>query len=244
MNERFSPRIRRLLALAGLAFRFLLLILGLGAALWFAFFHFPDAYNPFKPPDLREPPNLLTSFKLRGLANEYAICTSVVRASGAKARQSSIASRAEGCGMERGLRLEQSRISWGGSFDLTCPATAALLMWERHVVEPAAREHLGTEVTRVRQAGTYACRNVNHAASGRRSGHAAANAIDIAGFDLADGRRITLLADWGKDTDKGRFLAEVRDGACGLFPMVLGPDYNALHADHFHFEMSRWGICR
>lgn len=244
MNDRFSPRLRRLLVIAGIVFRFVLLIAGLTAALWFALIHFPDAYNPFTPPDIREAPNAVTPLKLRGLAGEYQICTSVVKASGAKAERTSIASSSEGCGMERGLRLQQSRISYGGGIDLTCPALTALLMWERHVVEPAAQEHLGSKVTRIRHMGTYACRNVNHSAEGRRSGHAAANAIDIQGFDIADGRRITLLAHWDKDSDEGRFLAAVHEGACGIFPMVLGPDYNTLHADHFHFEISRWGVCR
>jgi hypothetical protein len=127
---------------------------------------------------------------------------------------------------------------------ITCPLAAALLMWERHVVVPAAEEHLGSPVVRIRHFGTYACRNVNHAESGPRSQHATANAIDIQGFDLADGRRITLSANWGKDSAEARFLEAVHNGGCGIFSGALGPGYNALHADHFHFDMGRWGVCR
>lgn len=244
MNDRFSPRVRRALVAAGLLFRFVLFFGGLGLAGWFAFIYFPDAWNPFVPPDIREEPNLVTSLKLKGLEGEYDICMSVIRASGAKARRDSISSPSEGCGMPQGLYLQQSQISYGGGIRLTCPATAALLMWERHVVAKAAETHFGSEVTRVRHFGTYACRNVNNAASGRRSGHAAANAIDIAGFDLENGKSVSVERDWGKESPEGRFLAEVHDGACGLFSTVLGPDYNALHGNHFHFEMARWGICR
>ncbi|MBO6633075.1 extensin family protein [Parvibaculum sp.] len=244
MLERFSPRLRRALVIAGIVFRFVLFFGGLGFAVWFAVVWFPDAYNPFVPPDIRDEPNIVTGLKLRGLADEYDICVSVVRASGTKYRRDSIASDSEGCGMPQGLTLEQSRISYGGGIQLTCPATAALLMWERHVVAPAAAEHLGSEVARVRHYGTYACRNVNNEKGGRRSGHARGDAIDISGFDLADGRRITVLDDWDGDTPEGRFLAAVHEGACGLFSTVLGPDYNDLHANHFHFEMARWGICR
>lgn len=244
MLERFSPRVRRALVVAGVVFRFILFFGGLGLAVWFAVIKFPDAYNPFVPPDIRDEPNLVTGLKLKGLADEYDICVSVVRASGTKYRRDSISSDSEGCGMPQGVLLEQSQISYGGGIKLTCPATAALLMWERHVVARAAAEHLGSEVTRVLHYGTYACRNVNNATSGRRSGHARGDAIDIAGFVLEDGRRITVLGDWGEDTDEGRFLTAVHEGACGLFSTVLGPDYNALHANHFHFEMARWGICR
>ncbi|MFN4229109.1 extensin family protein [Parvibaculum sp.] len=244
MRERVSPRLRRALVIAGVVFRFLLFFGGLGFALWFAFIHFPDAWNPFVPPRIEDKPNMVTGLKLRGLTGEYDICVSVVRASGTKYRRDAIPSKSEGCGMPQGLTLEQSRISYGGGIQLTCPATAALLMWERHVVAPAAEEHLGSEVVRIRHYGTYACRNVNHEKNGRRSGHARGDAIDIAGFDLADGRKVSVLKDWGKDKPEARFLSDVHEGACGLFATVLGPDYNALHANHFHFEMAQWGICR
>jgi hypothetical protein len=76
------------------------------------------------------------------------------------------------------------------------------------------------------------------------SQHATANALDIAGFRLADGRRISVLADWSDSGDKGRFLREVREGACKQFNTVLGPDYNAAHRNHFHVDMGRWQVCR
>ncbi|MFA7639997.1 MAG: extensin family protein [Parvibaculum sp.] len=244
MREGSPTRLHRALVVGGIALRFLLFFGGLGAALWFAFIHFPDAYNPFSPPDIREKPTLVTGLQLKGLANEYDICVSVVRASGARSRPASINSSSPGCGMEEGLHLERSGISYGGGIELTCSATAALLIWERHVVAQAAEKHFGSAVNRVRHYGTYACRNVNHSEAGRRSGHARGDAIDIAGFDLVNGEAISILKDWGSDTPKGRFLAEVHEGACGLFSTVLGPNYNAAHANHFHFEMARWGICR
>ena len=69
-----------------------------------------------------------------------------------------------------------------------------------------------------------------------------ANAVDIAGFRLADGdadqRRLATGATTGA---KGRFLREVRDGACDLFATVLSPDYNAAHRDHFHLDQAARG---
>jgi hypothetical protein len=46
------------------------------------------------------------------------------------------------------------------------------------------------------------------------------------------------------DENAARFLREVRDGACSIFHVVLGPDYNALHSTHFHFDMGRYRQCR
>jgi hypothetical protein len=36
----------------------------------------------------------------------------------------------------------------------------------------------------------------------------------------------------------------VRDGACGTWETVLGPEYNAAHRDHFHLDRGPYRICR
>ena len=66
----------------------------------------------------------------------------------------------------------------------------------------------------------------------------------MAGFVLADGRRIRVLGDWEQDTDEARFLHDVRDGACRFFDGVLSPDYNAAHRDHLHLDRGPWRFCR
>ncbi|MEO0904037.1 MAG: extensin family protein, partial [Pseudomonadota bacterium] len=94
--------------------------------------------------------------------------------------------------------------------------------------------------------GSYSCRvmRTSSGPSTRMSTHATADAIDIAGFGLSDGTRIRLLADWGPDGPKADFLRAVRDGACEWFSLTLSPDYNRLHADHFHLQSRGWGLCR
>jgi hypothetical protein len=92
--------------------------------------------------------------------------------------------------------------------------------------------------------GSYACRNVNNSASGRRSQHARANALDVAGFVLEDGREISVVKDWGDGGARGTFLSEARSAACSRFASVLGPDYTAAHANHFHIDMGGFGLCR
>jgi hypothetical protein len=84
--------------------------------------------------------------------------------------------------------------------------------------------------------GSYNCRNV--AGTARKSAHATANAIDVSGFLLADGRRVTVLRDWrDADPQTRAFLRTVRDSACKRFGTVLSPDYNAAHRDHLHLEV-------
>jgi len=112
-------------------------------------------------------------------------------------------------------------------------------------VDRAARQILGSPLARIETMGSYACRNV--AGTGRRSAHATANAIDVSGFVLADGRRISVLHGWNGGTAAEReFLRVVHTSACRRFGTVLGPDYNAAHRDHFHFEPGHNGraFCR
>lgn len=126
--------------------------------------------------------------------------------------------------------------------EASCSVDAALVWWMRHRVQPAAEQLLGTRVASLQHLGTYNCRRINGAAGGNWSEHATGNAIDIAGFVLEDGRRLTLTADWhdgnGEPDPEAAFLATVRDGACDAFGTVLSPDYNALHADHFHLDQA------
>ena len=111
-------------------------------------------------------------------------------------------------------------------------------------LQPAAQAVYGQAVTRVDHLGSFACRNVYSRENGRRSQHASADALDIAGFRLADGRSINVLKDWPKDNQDARFLRQVRDGACDLFSVVLSPDYNAAHRNHFHVDVGPWWVCR
>jgi len=106
----------------------------------------------------------------------------------------------------------------------------------------AANDILGRQVAEIITYGTYSCRNV--AGTSSRSQHATANAIDIAGFRLKDGRVVNVQDHWGERSDEGRFLRKVHRGACRLFSVTLGPDYNAAHADHFHFDMGSGDTCK
>lgn len=126
---------------------------------------------------------------------------------------------------------------------LTCPTAEALSGWARYGVDRAARQILGSPLRRIETMGSYACRNV--AGSTRRSGHATADAVDVAAFLLADGRRVSVLGGWDGGTPQERqFLRIVQQSACKRFGTVLGPAYNAAHRDHFHLERTGSSFCR
>ena len=124
-----------------------------------------------------------------------------------------------------------------------CRTAKAFGAWARYGVDRAARQILGSPLVRIETMGSYACRNI--AGSPRRSAHATGNAIDVSGFVLADGQRIDLKSDWDRGTSAEReFLRVVHASACKRFGVVLGPDHNAAHKDHFHLEGSDSEFCR
>jgi hypothetical protein len=122
---------------------------------------------------------------------------------------------------------------------MTCPLAANFAAWARHAVRPAARQYLGSDVVRIETFGTYSCRNVNGGRSGKLSEHAYANAVDVSAFILRDGRRISLLNNWNGQPQERAFLRRLHQSACKRFGTVLGPEYNAQHANHFHFDMAK-----
>lgn len=222
----------------------LLLLLALAGGVVLALRHLPPEWDPRTPLDLRAEPGLMTDLKLRRLAREPAACFAAFAASGITPVRLPDRPSDIGCERENMVVLPGSLRATPREPAVTCRMAAAWLLFERNALQTAARQHLGTEVTGVRHLGTYNCRNVNHATAGRRSQHATANAIDIAAFVLRDGREVRLARDWGGDGAEATFLRGVRDGACRWFRAVLGPDFNAAHADHFHFDMGPWRSCR
>lgn len=132
-----------------------------------------------------------------------------------------------------------------GDVEMTCQTALALSIWRRQVLEPAAREILGSDVVQIDHFGAYACRTINNGGvSNRISAHARAAAFDFAGVRLRDGRRITVLAGWNGKADEARFLRRIRDDACRIFGTTLSPDYNAVHRDHLHLEATNTQFCR
>ena len=201
-------------------------------------------WNPWAPLDVRASPNLLTRFKLGRLQGDPALCDQVLKTSGLRVSHQADSSADVACPLRNTLRVQGAGVGLSSSFLASCPLAVAFALFERHSLQPAAQTVFGQAVTRVDHLGSFACRTMYNRANGPLSQHASANALDIAGFRLADGRSISVLKDWPGEGANARFLRQVRDSACDDFNVVLSPDYNAAHRNHFHFDMGRWWVCR
>jgi hypothetical protein len=141
------------------------------------------------------------------------------------------------------LKSDRRELALSNLGPVTCPLAENFAGWARYGVDRTAQQILGSALVRIETMGSYSCRNV--AGTARRSGHATASAIDVSGFVLADGRRISIAGDWsGGSAAEREFLKIIHTSACKRFGMVLGPAYNAAHRDHLHLELSERSMCR
>jgi hypothetical protein len=79
---------------------------------------------------------------------------------------------------------------------VTCPLARGLSAWLSKTVQPEAKAVLGSQVVKLHNATSYACRNRYGSATTPLSEHALANALDVSEFFLASGEHITVLDGW------------------------------------------------
>jgi hypothetical protein len=201
-------------------------------------------WNPWAVLQIEAEPNFLTRYKLERLSNDPALCQQVLAT--ADMQYEKVENRLTGpaCGFFNAVRISRTSTGVDTPFSLTCRAAVSLAMWEHHVLTPAAEKYFGHQVATIEHFGSYSCRNVYGRPNATRSQHATAEALDIAGFVLEDGRRIRVLKEWPVAGKPAAFLKEVRTGACRFFDGVLSPDYNVAHRDHLHFDRGPYRVCR
>ena len=150
----------------------------------------------------------------------------------------------EGCSTINSIKLLGVGVPVTNVTAIQCPLARSFALWAQGPLQAAARDELGARVVRIETMGAYSCRNIIGGRSTGLSEHATANALDVSAFILSDGRRVSVLSGWhGADDERG-FLRTIRAAACKQFQTVLSPDYNAPHANHFHFDMGRGPYCR
>ncbi len=245
---------RRFRRKAHRALNFLFFLVLAGAAGLLAWSHIerhPQDW-PWTELALDQPIGRATAMKLAALRDDFPRCQQLL----AEARVDYVALEPQGredCRRTQSLRPAGGRL--GGvqfspiSVAPSCPVLTALYLWERQVVQPTAISLFGQRVVAIEHFGSFSCRRLYGREEGPFSEHATANAIDIAAFQLADGRRISVVNDWENSGASGAFLHKLRDGACDLFATTLSPDYNAAHRDHFHLDQADrggfgWTVCR
>ena len=146
--------------------------------------------------------------------------------------------RIKGCGIQEAVRLRSvSGVTLSKASLMDCKTANALKTWTEKSAKPALKSK-GGGLAGYKVAAHYACRTRNNQKGARISEHGKGRAIDISGFVLKDGTRLTVLKDW--NSRHGSALKSMHKGACGPFGTVLGPRSDRFHRDHFHFDTARY----
>jgi hypothetical protein len=201
----------------------------------------PPRVAPWVELKLDDPPGRVRDWKQARATSAPERCLAVLTENAVEHTALPDRETGPGCGFRNAVRIDRIGEATLTPVSLSCRATLSLALWERQDLQPLARALLGAPVRRLEHFGSYACRGVYGREDARRSSHATADALDVAGLVLTDGRRLRIARDHRltarePDAATARFLDEIEQRACRSFSVVLGPSYNAAHRDHFHLE--------
>jgi hypothetical protein len=154
-----------------------------------------------------------------------------------------------GCGGEDLVRLEaivlpdKRQVSVKPAAILRCKMATAIAEWIRTDIAPLAAS-LGSAISDLDNFDSFECRGRNRVVGAQLSEHGRANALDVRGFKLANGRMISLT-----DRTLARETREsVLHSACTRFSTVLGPGSDWYHEDHIHLDVmerrNNYRICQ
>ena len=152
------------------------------------------------------------------------------------------------CGSQQAVvyREGPGHIRYTSTPIVSCGMALALARFEE-LLQAEAESSFQLPVVRIEHGGTYSCRNM--ALYDMVSEHSYANAIDLLSFTLQNGKKISVLGNFGKlDSEptapEGRFLRNVARRAYdeGVFSVVLTPFFDGLHKNHFHVDLARYRV--
>lgn len=139
------------------------------------------------------------------------------------------------------VNVNGRQIGFSAGVATNCEMAGALADWVG-AVDAYANAALDSPLATLETGTSMMCRGRNGNAEAATSEHGFANALDVTGFTLEDGRRIAVEADWlPASMPEGKLLRQAHGAACGLFTTVLGPEANDSHNDHFHLDLGCHG---
>lgn len=155
-----------------------------------------------------------------------------------------------GCGIPHAVIVFKgpTGITYDPPITVDCTMARALASVEK-IVQEEAQTHLRSPIVKIGNLGAFACRPRNYKKGNSLSAHAFGSAVDVASFHPAKGTPAVILRDYEDSArstpaqdDRRRFLREVfvrlrRDAD---LTYAVGPDFNAIHKNHFHLDHGGW----
>jgi hypothetical protein len=146
------------------------------------------------------------------------------------------------CHVATPVKVSQIEVPLNRPAAMSCLLADRLEAFEHGAVQKLAMQDLGHYVVRIDHLGAYSCR-ANTGRHDQLSEHAYGLAIDISGFRLSDGTSVSIERDWSRPGPRRDFLHHLASAACGYFSVVLTPDSNTDHFNHFHLDIGPDRLC-
>lgn len=147
------------------------------------------------------------------------------------------------CHVEDPVKVHNPVLGVTIGFNVDDPLPPLLACNAAHALVDTVEDVKPDGVTGISHMGTYVCRTI--AGTDTLSRHSFGDAIDIAGFQLADGTEWTVLDHWedgdpSPETDAGIFLYDAvhRWDDLDIWNILLTPEYNDAHDNHFHVDLT------
>lgn len=175
-------------------------------------------------------------------------CLAALADLGVQAEPASIEPAESACVVEQPVRLRsiasgRHALGFVETPILACGFAVVLTRRLAEIAIPTALYHLGRPAANVLVGPGYACRPRNQQPGAELSVHAFGIALDIRGFELADGEQVMIGQPDSADrpAPERAFLDGLRTSACGYFTTVLGPGSDPHHEDHLHVDLASHG---
>ena len=145
-----------------------------------------------------------------------------------------VSGKIKACGIAEPVKVTAiSGVGLSQAITVDCPTAIALNDWVSNGVQ---KEFGADAIKQLLIAGSYTCRPRNNVRGAKISEHGHGRAVDVAGFVMSDGSKITVARDFRKvKAMKASYKA-----ACGTFGTTLGPGSDGYHEDHMHFDTARY----
>lgn len=204
------------------------------------------AWNPIQPVNIEDPVTPLTGWKLRRAEQVPELCLAALETGRVGFEALPDFEHSNTCHIKPRVKLTSVGDAQLRPVDTRCAIALRTALWHQHDLQPKVQELFGQNIARIHHLSSYNCRKIRSVGgpTGQMSTHATADAIDIKGFTLIDGTEVDLLSHWTSGDRREQLLKSARDSACKWFVMTLSPDFNSLHADHFHLQSRGWPSCR
>lgn len=153
-------------------------------------------------------------------------------------RLSRITSSTRGCGVDDPVSVTAVHgIPLSRAARVDCDLARAFADWVDEAMLPAVGRR-GGGVVQIQVIGDYSCRTRNSQRGARISEHGRGMAIDVAGYQLANGDVVTVETHWRRRPHRSD-LRDMYERACGIFRTTLSPESDRFHQDHFHFDLAQ-----